>query len=161
MKILIFLWSICSVQLFLRERVLHRADDIALRISSDFPIASDEWTRWSNKTAEYNATTLTQAISTYYATQSIADIGGPESDYVPKAGYIGTLAPGEKFEEAAPMSELPNKVLHPWPAMQEHAFHVRWPPSHPMIPPPLLWIALNNMYTEVSLSAVIVICVYY
>lgn len=32
--------------------------------------------------------------------------------------------------------------------MQQIQFHVRWPPSHPMIPPPLLWIGMNDMYSE-------------
>jgi len=32
--------------------------------------------------------------------------------------------------------------------MQEFQWHVRWPVSHPMIPPPLLWFAMNDMYTE-------------
>ena len=27
-------------------------------------------------------------------------------------------------------------------------FHVRWPPAHPMLPPPLLFFGLNNMYTD-------------
>ena len=26
----------------------------------------------------------------------------------------------------------------------------RWAPNHPMLPPPLLYFGLNNMYTEVS-----------
>lgn len=94
----------------------------------------------------------------YFAEHSIGDVGGDDVDYVPKAGYIGTLAPGEKFEESQPMNELPNKVLHPWPAMQEIPFHVRWPPSHPMTPPPQLWFALNNMYTEARLFSYISTC---
>lgn len=36
--------------------------------------------------------------------------------------------------------------------MQQIQWHVRWPPSHPMIPPPLLWAALNNMFPEVVLK---------
>jgi hypothetical protein len=32
--------------------------------------------------------------------------------------------------------------------MQAYQFHVRQPQAHPMIPPPLLWFALNNMYTD-------------
>jgi hypothetical protein len=31
--------------------------------------------------------------------------------------------------------------------MQELKFTVRWPPNHPVIFPPPLWIALNSMYT--------------
>ena len=72
--------------------------------------------------------------------------------YVPKAGYPGTLAPGINFKEDCPFESLPLKVLHPWPAMQQIQWHVRWPPSHPMIPPPLLWAALNNMFPEVVLK---------
>jgi hypothetical protein len=137
------------IQMLLRERILHRADDIALRIKHEFPIASEEWTRWTNRTAAYNTTSLTQAISTYFAEHSIGDVGDAGSNYVPRAGYVGTLAPGENFVQDQPMEELPNKILHPWPAFQQHAFHVRWAPSHPMTPPPLLWFALNNMYTDV------------
>jgi hypothetical protein len=37
-----------------------RADGIATRIRNDFPIASPEWQRWTNKTTQYNATSLTQ-----------------------------------------------------------------------------------------------------
>ena len=121
-----------------------------MRIKAEFPISSPEFIRWSNKTTQYNTTSLAQAVSLYAAEHSVGDVGGEDADYVPKAGYIGTLAPGENFEESHPMNKLPNKVLHPWPAMQEIPFHVRWPPSHPMTPPPQLWFALNNMYTEVS-----------
>lgn len=128
--------------------MLHRADDIASRLKEEFPISSPEWSRWTNRTAEYNATSLTQVFGSYFAEQSIGDVGG--KDYVPKAGYVGTLAPGENFIDNYGIDELPKKVLHPWPAMQQIQFHVRWPPSHPMIPPPLLWLALNNMYTEVN-----------
>jgi hypothetical protein len=34
-------------------------------------------------------------------------------------------APGENFKENNPFEDLPNRVLHPWPAMQEFQFHVR------------------------------------
>ena len=33
---------------------------------------------------------------------------------------------------------------------QEIPFHVRQPPSHPMIPPPILFFALNNLINEVG-----------
>ena len=125
-------------------------------MKTDFPIASKEWTRWTNVTSRNNndSVSLTQVISTYFAEQSVGDLGDEDSQYVPKAGYMGTLAPGEKFDEQFPIDKLPKRVLHPWPALQEVPFHVRWPPSHPMIPSPLLWIALNNMYTEVLLYIV-------
>lgn len=138
--------------MLLRERVLHRADDIAMRLKHDYPISSPEWNRWSNISASYNASTLGHAISTYFSEHSIGDVGDEDSQYVPRAGYVGTLAPGEKFEQEHALEDLPKKVLHPWPAMQQHAFHVRWPVTHPMTPPPLLWFALNNMYTEVRRS---------
>ena len=35
-------------------------------------------------------------------------------------------APGENFKENNPFEELPNRILHPWPAMQEFQFHVRY-----------------------------------
>lgn len=31
-----------------------------------------------------------------------------------------------------------------------HIFFFRWAPNHPMLPPPLLYFGLNNMYTDVS-----------
>ena len=43
-------------QLFVDERVTHRADDIANRLNKDFSIVSPEWKTWINKTAQYNAT---------------------------------------------------------------------------------------------------------
>ena len=52
------------------------------------------------------------------------------------------------FAENEPYSDLEKRVLHPWPAMQEFQFHVRMPPNHPLLPPPLLWFGLNNMFTE-------------
>ena len=43
-------------QLFIDERVTHRANDIATRLNKDFSIVSPEWKTWINKTAQYNAT---------------------------------------------------------------------------------------------------------
>ena len=134
--------------MFKSEELIHRAEDIAIRLKDNFPITSEEWKRWTNKTTQYNATSLTQVFAEYYSEQSIGDIGGDDVDYVPKPGHIGTLPPGVKFQELNGFDDLSKKVLHPWPAMQQIPFHCRWPPSHPMIPPPLLWIGLNNMYTE-------------
>lgn len=87
-------------------------------------------------------------MSEYFASHSTGDVGGADADYVAKKGYPGTLAPGEKFLENNPFDELPNRILHPWPAMQEFQFHVRMPPNHPMLPPMPLWFGLNNMYTD-------------
>lgn len=135
-------------QLFTAETVLNRADSIALKLKSEYSITSPEWRRWTNRTAAYNATSLTQVFAEYFSAFSIGDVGGKDVAYTPKRGYPGTLAPGEEFKEDCPFDGLPKRVLHPWPAMQEFQWHVRWPPSHPMIPPPLLWAGLNNMYTE-------------
>jgi len=55
---------------------------------------------WTNKTTTANATSLTQVFAEYYRDYSVGDNGGinvQESDYVAKAGYPGTLAPGENF----------------------------------------------------------------
>jgi hypothetical protein len=87
-------------------------------------------------------------FAAYFQEESIGDVGGKNAKYVPKRGYPGTLAPGENFKEDNPIDELPKRVLHPWPAMQQFQYHVRWPPAHPMLPPPLLFFALNNMYTD-------------
>jgi hypothetical protein len=87
-------------------------------------------------------------VSEYFSSQSIGDVGGQDANYIPKRGFPGTLAPGENFKENQPFSGLSKKIYHPWPAMQEFQFHVRMPANHPMLPPPLLWFGLNNMYTE-------------
>ena len=134
-------------ELFIAERVLSRADDIATRIK-DFPLMSSQWKTWINKSESYNATSLQQVMVSYFQEQSIGDVGGRDAKYVPKRGYPGTLAPGENFKEDNPIDELPKRILHPWPAMQQMQFHVRWPPAHPMLPPPLLFFGLNNMYTD-------------
>ena len=131
------------------EHVLNRADSIATKLKNEFPITSPEWRKWTEKTSVYNATSLTQVFADYFSENSIGDVGGKDVQYVPKRGFPGTLAPGELFKEDCPFDSLDHKVLHPWPAMQQFQWHVRWPPSHPMIPPPLLWFGLNNMYTEV------------
>ncbi|KAJ1429401.1 hypothetical protein B484DRAFT_60575 [Ochromonadaceae sp. CCMP2298] len=134
--------------LFVSEQVLSRADSIATRLKEEFGVASPEWARWTNKTSTYNATSLTQIMGEYFATQSIGDVGGADVNYEPRPGYSGTLAPGMHFQDNYPIEELPNRILHPWPSMQQFQFHVRWPPSHPMIPPPVLWLGINDMYTE-------------
>ena len=143
--------------MFREEQVLNRADDIALRLKDEFSIVSPEWRRWTNKTNKYNTTSLVQVIGEYFAAPEERfdpddkdNSAEDDNDYVPKAGYPGTLAPGEKFKDYYPVEDLPRKVLHPWPAAQQFQWHVRWPTTHPMIPPPLLWIALNNMYTAVG-----------
>ena len=149
--------------LFVDYSVLSRADHIATRISTEFPIGSPEWQRYTNKTMLYNATSLTQVctfsiaifithdaqvISEYFTEHSIGDVGGAGANYIPRRGYPGTLAPGEMFAENEPYQDLEKRVLHPWPALQEFQFHVRMPPNHPLLPPPLLWFGLNNMFTE-------------
>lgn len=130
------------------QKRVRRNDEISVKLNNDFSITSPEWKRWINKTASYNATSLTQVFADYFSEQSIGDIGGNDAQYIPMAGYVGTLAPGELFKQNYSIEELPNRILHPWPAMQQIPFHVRWPPSHPLIAPPLLWFALNNMYQE-------------
>lgn len=139
-------------EMMIDYNVTSRADTIASRVKNEFPIASAEWLRWTNQTIKYNATSLTQVMSEYFANHSIGDIGtkgiGNVARYIPKRGFPGTLAPGENFIENDPIDSLSHHILHPWPAMQEIQFHVRMPPNHPMLPPPLLWFGLNNMYTE-------------
>ena len=146
-----FLFSNLS-HLFLDETVTARADDIAIRIRDNYPMTSPLWKRWTSKTNSYNSTSLTQVVAEYFQDYSIGDIGAPSTgdgkDYVPKRGYPGTLAPGETFKQLYALADLPRRILHPWPAFQELQFHVRWPPNHPLIPPPLLWFGLNNMYTD-------------
>ena len=135
-------------KLMIEEQVLNRAGGIATRLQNDYSMDSPEWKRWIDRTDVYNATSLTQVMAAYFQDHSIGDVGGPKSDYVPRAGYPGTLAPGEKFLDNYALEDLPHRVLHPWPAMQQFQYHVRWPPTHPMIPPPLLWFGLNDMYTS-------------
>ena len=71
--------------------------------------------------------------------------GGKTSNYIPRRGYPGTLAPGEEFKENNPLETLPQYILHPWPSLQEVQYHARMPVTHPMIPPPVLWFGMNNM----------------
>lgn len=134
--------------LFNEEKILKRAEGIATKLKNEFPEDGPEWAMWTKKTTEYNTTSLSQVMAEYFRDSSIGDVGGAKIDYRPMPGYVGTLAPGEMFEEDAAFADLPEKVLHPWPAMQQFQWHVRWPPGHPMIPPPVLWIGLCNMYTE-------------
>ena len=135
-------------KIFIDEQMLNRIDYISTRMHNEFPIDSPEWKRWTAKTSVYNATSLTQVMAEYYQENSIGDVGGAQADYIPKRGYPGTLAPGEKFTDNYALEDLPHHILHPWPSMQQIQFHVRWAPNHPMLPPPLLWFGLNNMYTE-------------
>ena len=137
-----------ELQIFMKEKVTNRANGIATRLKDNFPIDSDEWQRWTNKTETYHATSLTQVFGEYFKEHSIGDIGGNNANYIPKAGFVGTLAPGELFTDSYPLEDLPKKILHPWPAMQEIPYHVRWPPSHPMIPPVVLWVGLLDKYTQ-------------
>lgn len=143
------------MQLLIEERVLHLADEIALRIRNNYPMTSPVWEAWTNKTSKYNATSLTQVFAEYFRNYSIGDTGildeNGESQYVPQRGYPGTLAPGEKFKSDRPIEELSTKILHPWPAFQEVPVHCRWPNPMPMIPPPLLWLAMNDLYCKVKL----------
>jgi hypothetical protein len=129
-------------------------------LENDFSLISPERQRWNSFAARYNATTLTNVLSEYMYGYSAGDVGKPILDYVPLAGYVGTLAPGEKFIEAHPVHKLPKKVLHPWPAMQQIQWHCRMPVTHPMIPPPVLWLALNNMYTDVSTSHYLLVFIF-
>jgi hypothetical protein len=134
-------------QLLVDRAVLDRADGIAVRVRDDFPLASDTWSRWTNATEKYKETSLTQVMSEYFKDHSIGDCGGSGDDYTPLPGYPGTLAPGTQFDELHSLDKLSRKILHPWPAMQAYQWHVRQPQAHPMIAPPLLWFALNDMYT--------------
>jgi hypothetical protein len=68
--------------------------------------------------AKYNQTSLTQVLSEYFAGPTHGDVGGDDVNYVPERGYPGTLATGETFEQDHPMSSLPRRLLHPWPAFQ-------------------------------------------
>jgi len=138
-----------NISMLITDRsITNKANTIATRLVSDFPIQSPQWKTWIHKTDNYNAVSLGQAFVHYYNEHSAGDVGGVSANYIPKAGYPGTLAPGEMFKTTNPVESLPNRILHPWPAMQEFQFHVRYPPNHPMIPPPVLWFAQNDMYTK-------------
>ena len=130
------------------ETMLNRIDSIANTLQSNFSMTSPEWKRWIDKTSVYNATNLQQVFAEYYRDHSVGDVGSAEGDYIPKRGFPGTLAPGEKFSDNYPIEKLPKRILHPWPALQQFQWHVRWPTSHPLIMPPLLWIGMNEMYTN-------------
>jgi len=126
--------------LFIDGEINRKADYIANRVTTEFNNTSPEWKRWTNMTSQYNATSLTQAMYEFFDITS-------DNNYSPKPDYPGTFAPGDTFIDQYQVSKLANHILHPWPAMQELKFSVRWPPNHPAIFPPPLWIALNNMYT--------------
>lgn len=125
---------------------MNRRDSIATRVKDEFAMSSPVWQRWTDKTDITNTTSLSQVIAEYFQTQSIGDIGGKNVEYIPRRGYPGTLAPGELFKDDSPPDLLPKRLMHPWPAMQEIQFHGRNPVSHPMIPPPVLWAGMNNMF---------------
>eukprot|EP00981_Chlorochromonas_danica_P012589 scaffold5178_cov229-Ochromonas_danica.AAC.5 len=132
-----------------RQRILKRADRIPQLLDRHYPRHASQWKVWNNKTVEYGVATLTNILLEYHNQgYTIGDVGGKGKGYRPSPGYVGTLAPGEGFEEAFPIETLPNHIIHPWPAFQEFPFHIRAPVTHPMIPPAPLWIALNDMYTE-------------
>jgi hypothetical protein len=97
------------------ETMLNRIDSIANTLQSNFSMTSPEWKRWIDKTSVYNATNLQQVFAEYYREHSIGDVGSAEGDYVPKRGFPGTLAPGEKFSDNYPIEKLPKRILHPWP----------------------------------------------
>lgn len=134
--------------LAVQESIVNRADGIARKLQNEYSMTSPEWKRWISLTDSYNATSLQHVMAAYYQDYTIADVGRNREDYVPRKGYPGTLAPGEKFKDNYAIDDLPKRVLHPWPAMQQFMWHGRMPVTHPMIPPPLLWLALNDMYTQ-------------
>lgn len=133
--------------MFHNEAIYNRANEIALRMRDKYPMDSPEWREWTRHTTRYNATSLTQVMAEYFATCSVGDIG--TEDYKPLAGYPGTWAPGENLDEYLPFDDLPHKLTLPWIALQEIPSHCRVPVSHPRTPPVHLWLALNNMYTQV------------
>ena len=141
-----------DLEWFFEDRNLTRkGNEIATRMKEEFPLDSKEWKLWTSKTDEYNATSLTQVFGEYFRDFSAGDNGGvdvSDAHYISKPGYPGTLAPGTEFKQDADIEDLPHYILHPWPAMQEIKAHGRNPPAHPMIPPPLLWFAMNDMYTQ-------------
>jgi hypothetical protein len=47
-------------ELFIDHSVSSRANNIGQRISNEFPVSSPEWRRYTNKTIQYNVTSLTQ-----------------------------------------------------------------------------------------------------
>ena len=97
-------------------------------------------------------------IGAYLADYSVADTGG--DDYVPQRGYVGTLAPSETFEDQLPTNQLPKKVLHPWPAVQEMDVHNnRFPPIHPYIANPMVLLAQNDMLVSVLSTPFALNCV--
>lgn len=130
------------------ENVITRASAIATRVKEEFPYSSDVWKSWTDKTAQYDASTLEQVLAEYFQEQSIGDIGGKEARYDPRPGFPGTLQPGQNFKEVSPIDSLPNKILHPWLAMQQIPFHVRWAPGHPAIFPVPLFLAFNDRYSD-------------
>lgn len=134
--------------LAVQESIVNRADGIATKLNNEYSMTSPEWKRWISLTDSYNATSLQHVMAAYYQDYTIADVGRNREDYVPRPGYPGTLAPGQKFKDNYAIDDLPKRVLHPWPAMQQFRWHGRMPVTHPMIPPPLLWLALNDMYTQ-------------
>ena len=86
-------------------------------------------------------------MAAYYQNYSSGDIG---QGYMPTPGYIGTMSEGLHMQEDndTKLENLPHHILNPYPAFQEIQWHGRWPVPHPMIPHPVIWLALNNLYLD-------------
>jgi hypothetical protein len=70
--------------------------------------------------------------------------------YKPRAGYAGTMPPGE-YPEDVPFKDLPTKNPLPWPYFQMLPFHARPPVTNPYQVSAMEFAALNNMIDDVSI----------
>lgn len=131
------------------EKVLVRAEDIAIKMKQNYDMTSRQYQTWIEKSMVTNETSFTQAIASYLKEHTIADVGTVRGGYRPLRGFPGTLAAGERFLENYSLKDMPKKVVHPWPALQEILFHGRMPVTHPFIPQVPVWGALNGKYSRV------------
>jgi hypothetical protein len=99
---------------------------------------------YCNRTFEYNLTSVTHALIEFQNTVTITKQG---KNYIPRAGYPGTLAPGETFEHYRPFSALPKKILHPFGAMIILPPYRRSPPTHPHISSSTIMMARDGKFS--------------
>ena len=113
-------------------------------VNSKFKPGSPPWLRWSEHRRNEGDYSLTEAMIEYLSPYS--DIfKGENILYRRKPGIIGTQAIADTAREASPLDQLPNRIMQPWPAVQEIPFNCRWPTPHPNIISPAVWACKMGM----------------
>lgn len=134
----------------LAEEITHIRNNLVPRLQLDFLPDAPQWGRFVNISGECEEFTLADAAIAYRANYSHTIHPDPHFDYYPSEDTFVTRSDWDHLQKRELLHNVTKNQV-PWPYFQQLPWFTRSPASHPVKHEnPVLWVALNDLYVEVS-----------